>query len=69
MAPAPPAAKPKGLGGFSLPWRSGEDVKGGKSAKIKTPLIGKFKGFQSGLVDKLKDHGGCEWRVSAFNGV
>tara|TARA_B110000977_G_scaffold6923_1_gene9622 strand:- start:15296 stop:16543 length:1248 start_codon:yes stop_codon:yes gene_type:complete len=55
MAPAPPAAKPKGLGGFSLPWRSGEDVKGGKSAKTKTPLIGKFKGFQSGLVDKLKD--------------
>ena len=55
MSPAPPPPKPKGLGGFSLPWRGGDDAKGKSKAKAKPPLIGKFKGLQAGLLDKLKD--------------
>ena len=42
MSPPPPPPKPKGLGGFSLPWRGGDDAKG--KSKAKPPLIGKFKG-------------------------
>ena len=53
MSPPPPPPKPKGLGGFSLPWRGGDDAKG--KSKAKPPLIGKFKGLQAGLIDKLKD--------------
>ena len=53
MNPPPPPPKPKGLGGFSLPWRGGDDAKG--KSKAKPPLIGKFKGLQAGLIDKLKD--------------
>ena len=55
MSPAPPPPKPKGLGGFSLPWRGDDDAKGKSKAKAKPPLIGKFKGLQAGLLDKLKD--------------
>ena len=55
MSPVPPPPKPKGLGGFSLPWRGGDDAKGKSKAKAKPPLIGKFKGLQAGLLDKLKD--------------
>ena len=51
MSPTPPPPKPKGLGGFSLPWRGGDDAK----AKAKPPLSLKFKGLQASLLDKLKD--------------
>ena len=53
MSPAPPPPKPQGLGGFSLPWRGGDDAKA--KAKAKPPLSLKFKGLQASLLDKLKD--------------
>jgi hypothetical protein len=53
MSPSPPP-KPTGLGGFSLPWRGRGDVGKGKKSP-KTPLLGKFKGLKTGLIEKLKD--------------